>query len=146
MIFQSIDSFSNTNTAWKVSKYGIFSGPYFPAFQLNTEKYFVSLHIQSECKKHGPEKTSYLDTFHIVQTYWKFFVEVGENIVLNILNTWQCFFFVFMVSSDDLNGALTQCNSCDFFPKFLYNLYAATILRAQLPFKKVKKTIRPLLL
>ena len=26
-------------TAWKVSKYGVFSGPYFPAFGLNTERY-----------------------------------------------------------------------------------------------------------
>ena len=25
-------------TAWKVSKYGVFSGPYFPAFGLNTGK------------------------------------------------------------------------------------------------------------
>ena len=33
-------------TAWKVSKYGVVSGPYFPAF--------------------GPEKTPYLDTFHTV--------------------------------------------------------------------------------
>ena len=40
-------------TAWKVSKYGIFSGPYFPVFELNTEKY-------------GPEKTPCLDTFHAV--------------------------------------------------------------------------------
>ena len=38
-------------TAWKMFKYGIFSGPYFPAFGLNTERYFVSLHIQSECGK-----------------------------------------------------------------------------------------------
>ena len=28
-----------------------FSGPYFPAFELNTERYFVSLSIQSECGK-----------------------------------------------------------------------------------------------
>ena len=34
------------DTAWKVSKYGDFSGPYFPVF--------------------GPEKTPYLDTFHAV--------------------------------------------------------------------------------
>ena len=42
-------------TAWKVSKYGVFSGPYFPAFE--------------------PEKTPYLDTFHVVgetqNTIWK---------------------------------------------------------------------------
>ena len=25
------------NTAWKVPKYGVFSGPYFPVFGLNTE-------------------------------------------------------------------------------------------------------------
>ena len=35
-----------TITAWKVSKYGVFSGPYFLAF--------------------GPENTPYLDTFHTV--------------------------------------------------------------------------------
>ena len=38
-----------------MSKYEVFSGPYFPVFGLNTEKY-------------GPEKTPYLDTFHAVLT------------------------------------------------------------------------------
>ena len=33
-------------TAWKVSKCGVFSGPYFPVF--------------------GPKKSPYLDTFHAV--------------------------------------------------------------------------------
>ena len=28
-----------TDTAWEVSKYEVFSGPYFPAFGLNTERY-----------------------------------------------------------------------------------------------------------
>ena len=40
-------------TARKVSKEGVISGPYFPAFGLNTEKY-------------GPEITPYLDSFHAV--------------------------------------------------------------------------------
>ena len=40
----------NQHTAWQVSKYGIFSGPYFPVLNLNTGKY-------------GAEKTLYLDTF-----------------------------------------------------------------------------------
>ena len=43
-------------TAWKVSNKGVLSGPYFPAFGLNTERYGV----------YGPEKTPYLDTFHAV--------------------------------------------------------------------------------
>ena len=36
---------------WKVYKSGVSSGPFFPAFGLNTERYFVSLLIQSECWK-----------------------------------------------------------------------------------------------
>ena len=36
-------------TAWKVSKYEVFSGPHLPTFGRNTER--VSLRIQSECKK-----------------------------------------------------------------------------------------------
>ena len=38
-------------TARKVSRHGVFSGPYFPAFGLNKERYSVSLRIQSECGK-----------------------------------------------------------------------------------------------
>ena len=37
-------------TSWKVSKYGVISGPYFPVFGLNTGTY-------------GPEITPYLDSF-----------------------------------------------------------------------------------
>ena len=40
-------------TAWKMSKYGVISGPYFPVFNPNTGKY-------------RPEITPYLDTFHVV--------------------------------------------------------------------------------
>ena len=40
-------------TLWNASNYRVFSGPYFPAFGLNTGK-------------HGPQKTPYLDTFHAV--------------------------------------------------------------------------------
>ena len=32
---------SGENNTWKVSKYGVFSGPYFPVFGLNTEIYGV---------------------------------------------------------------------------------------------------------
>ena len=34
-----------------MSKYRVISGRYFPAFGLNTERYEVSLRIQSECGK-----------------------------------------------------------------------------------------------
>ena len=44
----------------EVSKYGVFSGPYFPVFGLN----IFSLNTG----KYGPGKTPYLDTFHAVPT------------------------------------------------------------------------------
>ena len=40
-------------TAWKVSKYGVISDPYFPVFGLNTGKY-------------GPEITPYLAAYYAV--------------------------------------------------------------------------------
>ena len=52
-----------TSTAWKVSNYGVFSGPYFPAFGLNTERYEVSLRIQSECGKIRTRKKSVFGHF-----------------------------------------------------------------------------------
>ena len=41
----------NTSTTEKVSKYGAISGLHFPTFGLNTERYEVSVRIQSECGK-----------------------------------------------------------------------------------------------
>ena len=46
-------SFTFIIIARKISKYGVFSVPYFPVFSPNKGKY-------------GPEKTQYLDTFHSV--------------------------------------------------------------------------------
>ena len=43
----------HTCTAWKLSKYRVFSGSYFPVFGMNTGN-------------HEPEKTPYLDTFDVV--------------------------------------------------------------------------------
>ena len=45
---------------------GVFSGPYFPEFGLNTERYEVSLLFSPNAGKYGLEKTPYFDTFHIV--------------------------------------------------------------------------------
>ena len=50
-------------TAWKVSKYEVFSGPYFPIFGLNTEIYGVNLRIQSEYRKIRTRKNSVFGHF-----------------------------------------------------------------------------------
>ena len=44
-------------------KYGIFYGPYFPIFELNMEKYSVSLRIQFECGKIRTRKNSVFGQF-----------------------------------------------------------------------------------
>ena len=49
-----------------LSKYGFFSGPYFPAFGLNPEIYGVNLRIQSKYRKIWTRKTPYLKTFNAV--------------------------------------------------------------------------------
>ena len=41
-----------------------YSGPYFPAFGLNAERYSVSFRIQSECKKIRTRKTQNTDIFY----------------------------------------------------------------------------------
>ena len=51
-------------TAWKVSKYGVISGPYFLVFGLNTAIYGV---FSANTGKYGPEITPCLDTFHAVR-------------------------------------------------------------------------------
>ena len=43
-----------------------FSGPHFPKFGLNTERYGVSFRIQSKCGKIQTSKTPNTDTFHAV--------------------------------------------------------------------------------
>ena len=45
-----------------------FSGPYFPAFRLNTERYSVYLRIQSECEKIWTRKTPNAGSFHAMAT------------------------------------------------------------------------------
>ena len=45
----------NSDAAWKVSKYGVFSGPHFPVFRLNTEIYG---NVQSEYRKMCTRKSS----------------------------------------------------------------------------------------
>ena len=54
----------NEATEWKMSKYGVVSGPHFPVFRLNTEIFSVNLRIQSDYRKVLTKNN--LDTFHAV--------------------------------------------------------------------------------
>ena len=48
-----------------MSKYGVISGPYFPAFGPNTERSYLSV-FSPNAGKYGTEITPYLDTFYAV--------------------------------------------------------------------------------
>ena len=52
-------------TAWKVSKYGVITGPYFLVFGLNTEIYRVNLRIQSGYRKIRTRKNSVFGHFSL---------------------------------------------------------------------------------
>ena len=79
--------FHSHNTAWKVPKYAVFSGPYFPVVGLNTEIYSV---FSSNKGKQGPEKTLYLDTFHakqfmIISNQFYYLYRANENLEIAYL-------------------------------------------------------------
>ena len=68
-----------------------YSSPHFPVFRLNTERYYVSLRIQSECGKLRTRITPTTDTFyvelysfykrHLFNLEWKYkFSECHPNI------------------------------------------------------------------
>ena len=63
-----IFNYSLYKTVWKVSKYGVISGPYFPVFSPITGKY-------------GLEITPYLGTFHVAKL-----PELEKRLLANVLN------------------------------------------------------------
>ena len=60
---QGNNNYSLWSALSEVSKYGAFSGPCFPAFGLNMERYEV---FSPNAGKYGPEKSPCLNTFHAV--------------------------------------------------------------------------------
>ena len=73
-----------TTTAWNVSKYRVFSGPYFPAFWLNSERYEVSLRIQCECGKMRTRKTSVFGHF-------------SRSVPISTEHLWNCYSWIFFI-------------------------------------------------
>ena len=61
--FFDLNNLKRIFTAWKVSKYGVFSGQYFPVFGLNAEIYGVNLRIQSEYRKIRTRKNAVCGRF-----------------------------------------------------------------------------------
>ena len=71
-----------TFTAWKVSKYRVFSVPCFPIFGLNMDIYFVNIRIQSEYSKTGTRKNSVFGHFSRSDWYLVLFKTSWRGIVM----------------------------------------------------------------
>ena len=86
------------STVWNVSKYGVFSGPYFSTFGLNTERYFVSLCVQFACGKIRTRKNS---VFWTLFTQWRYSGKVHIKNVKTVpgTKTFNLFFIFLVVSS-----------------------------------------------
>ena len=87
----------NIITEWKVSEYGVFSGPYFLVFGLNGRKY-------------RSEKTPYLDTFHAVNIIYVIWYNIS-NITSIMWYIWYKF-YNFIIYTD-----LKYSKPCRFFRK-----------------------------
>ena len=79
-----------------MSKYGVFSSPYFSAFGLNMEKYGVALRIPSDCGKIPTGKNSVFGHFYAMSfpknTYGGLLLFLSLFLSLQILG---CSFYLF---------------------------------------------------
>ena len=71
----------------KVSKYGVFFGPYFPVFKLNTEIYGGNLRIQSEYRKIRKRKNSLFWHFSrsddFTDFFWSYIKTILDREIVN---------------------------------------------------------------
>ena len=104
-----------------------YSGPYFLAFGLNTERYGVSLRIHSECGKLRTRTTSNTDTFHALLSEYKI-----ENVKIFT----QSLTKIFCIRVFNVGGCLASCLT---FKPFL------TLDLQRLPYKKKKRVYSKLL-
>ena len=66
-----------------------YSGPYFPAYGLNMERFGVSLCIQSKCGKMWIRITLDTDTFHAVNGFWRFLFLIYFSKYYQKISTWD---------------------------------------------------------
>ena len=57
------------STAWRLSKYGVFSGPYFPAFRLNAESYSI-IPYSVRMRENTDQKNSTFRHFSLGVVMW----------------------------------------------------------------------------
>ena len=89
------------HTAWKVSVFEVSLVHNFPAFGLNTERYFVYFHIQSEYEKIWTRITTNTDTFYAVgfPGFYQFLMKKKESAVEIEILFYSPFLFFLCISA-----------------------------------------------
>ena len=72
--------FNSASTTWKVSKYGVFSGPYFPVFGLKTS--YLSI-FSLNAGKYGPEKLRVWTHFIQCSKHWILLTSAEQILILS---------------------------------------------------------------
>ena len=103
-------------TTWKVSKYGVFSGPYFSTFSLNTERYSVSLRIQSECGKIRTRKHSVFG--HFSRSVMFYVSDLNYEIQILGLPKSKCYTHAHVISLVRYTGSVKNVFSMLYHPDF----------------------------
>ena len=101
--------------AWKVSKYGVFPGLYFPVFGLNLEIYSVNLRIQSKCMKILTSKNSVFEHFSRSDNNEKW-CKIRRGIDFSLQN-WQEEFDKFWLELSHISKSCTL-RGC-FWPEYI---------------------------
>ena len=101
-----------------------YSGPYFPAFQLNAEIHYVNLHIQSEGGKIRTRKTPNTDTFHPVlviaeHSKHKIFSENSVTVLRKRLWAKSTIYFVRFLACMPPAEKTYLAEKCQIFSNFL---------------------------
>ena len=110
--------FSDPCTAWKVSKYGVFSGPFFPVFGLNKSPYSVRIQENTDQKKLGIWK---LFSRNGILAY----TEYGKTRFIGKPVYWH------IVHSDRHINAFIKCSTEKLFWKLLKNLKKCWVATSQ---------------
>ena len=92
LYFRGLFSFSFSASRIFALKVYVFGGPHFPAFELNIERYYISLRIQSKCGNIWSRITPNTDTFYtvifaanVVMFHDVFTVTVNANLLIWII-------------------------------------------------------------
>ena len=100
-------------TSWKVSKYGVFSGPYFPAFGLNTERDSISPY-SVRMRENAEQKKTHIWTLFTQCVYSINWVIKNKYIMLELRAPWshdtvQKMKFLLQISSVNVTKSAGNC-------------------------------------